>query len=168
MENTGKKDFRSAPSTFPTAFSDDVICSACGAKVIRGGARYCLVCGKILSEDYQPLDTIRSAHHLQGKSFLIENSETEEITDLFERNENGVSQTAWACFVYSLVPYLGILFIPFTLVIGAAGITFSYQNPKAGGRKMALISIGLSFFVFLLQVFLWWLLYKIPELAGRI
>ena len=151
----------------PIAVSDQEVCSACGSIAMRKNANYCLVCGKVLGADYEPLDTIRSAHHLQGKSFLIENAETEEVEDLFARNENGVAQTAWASFVYSLVPYLGIVFIPFTLVVGSAGILHSYRYPKAGGRKLALVSMGLSFFVLLLQVFLWWLLYVIPDLPRR-
>jgi len=150
------------------SFGVEMNCSACGTKAARDDARYCLVCGKILSEDYQPLDTIRSAHRLQGKTFLLENSETEEITDLFARNENGVAQTAYACFVYSMVPYLGILFIPFTLVFGSFGIAVAHQNPHLGGRKLALLSMAMSMVVLAVQIFLWWLLYIIPELAKGI
>ncbi len=141
-------------------------CAACGTIAVREGAHYCLVCGKILSEDYQPLDTLRSAHRLQGKTFLVENAETEEITDLFARNENTVAHTAWACLVYSMVPYLGILFIPFTLVFGGYGIAVSHRYPELGGRDLALISVGTSFIVLTVQLFLWWLLYLIPELNG--
>jgi len=168
MENSRSGEGRGRFPAFDSRVSTEDVCSACGSIAMRSGANYCLVCGKNLGEDYKPLDTIRSAHHLQGKSFLLENSETKQVADLFERNENGVSQTAWACFVYSLVPYLGILFIPFTLVVGSAGVAFSYKHPRAGGRKLALVSIGLSFFVLLLQVFLWWLLYVIPDIAGRV
>lgn len=157
---------RASKTTYPSS-TGEIICSACGSIAVRETANYCLVCGKILSEDYQPLDTIRSAHHLQGKSFLVENTESPEVEDLFERNENGVSQTAWASFVYSMVPYVGIIFIPFTLVVGGAGIAHSYKYPKAGGRKLALVSIGLSFLVLLLQIFLWWLLYIIPDLPKQ-
>jgi hypothetical protein len=144
------------------------ICSACGAEARRINAKYCLVCAKLLKEDYQPLDTYRSSHRLQGKSFLVENAESKEITDLFAREENTVSQTAWACFVYSMVPYLGILFIPLTFIIGSFGVAVSYQKPHLGGRKLALTSMGMSFIVLAIQVFLWWLLYIIPELSGRI
>jgi hypothetical protein len=143
-------------------------CPACGTPAERETAKYCLVCGKILSEDYQPLDTLRSSHHLQGKSFLVENAETDEIKDLFEANKNTVSEIAWASFVYSMVPYLGVLFIPLTVIIGSYGVGFALRHPQAGGKKLSLISIGLSFFVLIVQIFLWWLLYIIPELAGKV
>ena len=122
----------------------------------------------MLIEDYQPLDTLRSSYHLQGKSFLVENAPKEEIKDLFEINKNSVSETAWACFVYSTVPYLGILFVPFTLIIGGLGLVISTKNPALGGKKLSLASFGLSFPVLAFQVFLWWLLYIVPELAKRI
>ncbi|CAN5467623.1 hypothetical protein BH20ACI1_BH20ACI1_04630 [soil metagenome] len=144
------------------------ICSACGAESRRGSAKFCLVCGKLLKEDYQPLDTLRASYRLQGQSFLIENAKGEEITDLFKQNENTVSQMAWACFVYSLVPYLGILFVPFTFVVSSFGY-FSYlRHPQLGGRKFALVSFYLSFVVLAIQIFLWWLLYIIPELGRQI
>ncbi len=145
------------------------ICAACGTSIEREDAKYCLVCGKVLSEDYQPLDTLRSSYRLQGKSFLVENAETdEEITDLFAINRNPVSEMAWASFVYSMVPFLGILFIPVTFVIGIFGVGKAIRNPNAGGKQLSLISIGLSFPVLGFQVFFWWLLYIIPELAGRV
>ena len=142
------------------------ICSGCGAEARRINAKYCLVCAKLLKEDYQPLDSLRSSNRLQGRGFLVENVEREEVADLFERNENTVSHTAWASFVYSMVPYLGILFIPFTLITGVFGYAVSVQKPELGGRKLAVISIGMSFIVLGIQIFLWWLLYMIPEMVG--
>jgi hypothetical protein len=144
------------------------ICVACGSAIERETAKYCLVCGKVLSEDYQPLDTLRSSYRMQGKAFLVENAETEEITDLFEINRNPVSEMAWASFVYSMVPFLGVLFIPITFVIGIFGFSVSVRHPKAGGKQLALISMGLSFPVLGIQLFFWYLLYLIPELAGRV
>jgi hypothetical protein len=144
------------------------ICVACGTAAERETAKYCLVCGKILSEDYQPLDALRSSYRLQGKSFLVENTQTEEITDLFEMNRNAVSEMAWASFVYSMVPFLGVLFIPVTFVIGVCGYGVALRHPKAGGRRLSLVSMGLSFPVLGVQIFFWYLLYLIPELAGRV
>ncbi len=144
-------------------------CVACGSAIERVDAKYCLVCGKILSEDYQPLDALRSSYNLQGKSFLLENAESdEEITDLFAINRNPTSEMAWASFVYSMVPFLGVLFIPVTFIIGIFGVGKAISNPNAGGKKLSLLSIGLSFPVLGFQIFFWWLLYIIPELAGRI
>lgn len=143
-------------------------CVACGSSVERDAAKYCLVCGKILSEDYQPLDTLRSSYRMQGRSFLVENAETEPIKDLFEINKNTVSEMAWASLVYSMVPYLGVLFIPLTLIAGTYGYGVALRHPRVGGGKLALISVGLSFFVLAMQIFLWWLLYFIPELSGTV
>ena len=143
-------------------------CSACGAEARRGNAKYCLTCGKLLREDYQPLDTLRASYRLQGKTFLIENTKKEEITNLFEQNENVVAHTAWACVVYSLVPYLGILFVPLAFVVGSFGYIVAHRQPQRGGRRLALICVGLSFVVLIIQIFLWWLLYIIPELGKSI
>jgi hypothetical protein len=141
------------------------ICSACGAEARRGNAKFCLICGKLLREDYQPLDTLRASYHLQGKSFEFQKPEIEEVKDLFEQNKNPISEMAWACLVYSFVPYLGILFIPFTFLIGGYGYLIALRQPHLGGRKLALISIVISFIVLAVQIFLWWLLYIIPELG---
>ncbi len=72
---------------------------------------------------------------------------------------------AWACFVYSFVPYLGILFIPITLLIGGVGVLAAVRRPEVGGGKLASSTIGLSIPVFAMQIFLWWLLYYIPTIA---
>ncbi|REJ79449.1 MAG: hypothetical protein DWQ47_01550 [Acidobacteria bacterium] len=142
-------------------------CSACGAEALRPTAAYCLVCGKKLGEDYQPLDSLRSSYRLQGRSFLIENTRTETSPDLFTVNRNPVSEVSWACLVYSLVPYIGVLFVPFTILIGGVGFGVFLSKPARGGGRLALVSIGLSFVVLGVQVFLWWLLYIVPELARR-
>src|SRR5688500_4448995 len=108
-ETPGRSD-RISSSLRPSV-SLSLICSACGAEATRETAKFCLTCGKLLREDYQPLDTLRASYRLQGKSFGLEAPRKEETVDLFQLNKNSVSETAWACFVYSLVPYLGILFI---------------------------------------------------------
>lgn len=167
-ENAEAKTRRAESAVFKSRLSDKMICSACGAEAKRGNAKFCLICGKLLREDYQPLDTLRASYRLQGKSFLVENAPREETKDLFERNKNSVSETAWACFVYSLVPYLGILFVPLTLVVGSFGYAVSFRQPNLGGRKLSLVSVGLSFVVLVVQIFLWWLLYIIPEIGRQI
>lgn len=141
-------------------------CAACGTLIERRFAKYCRICGKFLFEKYQPLDNLRSSYHLQGKAIVFEKSmEQENVENLFEKNENGVSQTAWACFVYSLVPYIGIIFIPLTFVFGGLSLAVSIQKPLLGGRKLALTSMTLSFVVLAIQILLWWLLYIIPTLG---
>lgn len=155
-------------SDFRHSVSFKKICSACGAQASRETARFCLTCGKLLKEDYQPLDALRASYRLQGKTFDLEAAQKEEVTNLFQLNENAVSETAWACFVYSMVPYLGILFVPLTIIIGSFGLMISVNKPQLGGKKLSLASIGLSFVVLAVQIFLWWLLYVIPELGRTI
>ncbi len=146
-------------------FRNVMMCVACGAQANRDTAKFCLICGKLLREDYQPLDRLRSSYNLQGRNFGFLSSKAEHNNDLFEINRNPVSETAWASCVYSFVPYLGILFVPLTLIIGTLGFAVSVQHPEMGGRKMSLTSVGLSFVVLVVQVFLWWLLYIIPEIG---
>ena len=135
----GVEHFSTPYSLLPTPY-----CSACGAENGRDSAKYCRVCGKFLPEDYQPLDTLRAANRLHGKAIVFEKKRMESAENLFEINENGISQTAWACLVYSLVPYIGIIFIPLTVVVGSFGIVASYQTPWLGGRKLSVVSISLS------------------------
>lgn len=118
-----------------------------------------------MSEDYQPLDSIRSSHGLQRKYLATSKPQKTEIADLFQQNKNSVAETAWACVVYSMVPYLGILFIPFAFLTGGAGYLVAWRRPHLGGRKMAVASIALSILVLAVQIFLWWLLYIIPEIG---
>lgn len=146
-------------------FRNTMICVACGAEANRDTAKFCLICGKLLKEDYQPLDRLRSSYNLQGKSFGFLSRQKEHSDDLFEINRNPVAETAWACCVYSFVPYLGILFVPFTVLIGSLGFLTAVKNPELGGRKMSLVSIAVSFGVLAVQIFLWWLLYIIPEIG---
>jgi hypothetical protein len=152
----------------PRSKTQNRICSACGAEARRGNAKFCLICGKLLREDYQPLDTLRASYRMQGKTFDFEKQEVKEVKNLFEQNKNNIAQTAWACLVYSMVPYLGILFIPLTFIVGGFGFAIALRQPHLGGRKLTLVSISLSFIVLAVQIFLWWLLYIIPEIGKPI
>lgn len=146
--------------------ADAGICPACGSKANRLAAKYCLVCGKSLTEDFQPLDNIRSSYGLQQQ--ILEPLEDRQVTErhsLFEENENTVADTAWACVVYSMVPYLGILFVPFGFILGIYGYYSSANEPETGGKSLAAVSVGLSGIILAIQVFLWWLLYIIPEIG---
>jgi hypothetical protein len=140
-----------------------VVCAGCGAEISDHRARSCPVCDKLLSEDYQPLDIIRSAHRLQKKNLNFDDLSAQ---DLFERNKNHISQTAWACVVYSLVPYLGVLFIPFAVATGGLGYYVSVRRPQMGGGRLAVACISLSVLVLAIQLILWWLLYIIPQLSA--
>jgi hypothetical protein len=144
-------------------------CGACGMPIERRFAKYCRICGKFLFEEYQPLDNLRASYRMQGKAIVFDTGfQPEEVENLFEINENGVSQTTWACFVYSLVPYIGIIFIPLTFIFGGFSLLVSIQKPALGGRRLTLASMGLSFVVLAVQLLLWWLLYIIPTLGRGI
>ena len=158
MKSNPEKSFRKLQATVSY-----INCSACGAGITRDEAKFCRICGKLLLEDYQPLDTLRASYRLQGKSFQFE--EKKEITDLFEEDKNSASSTASAFVVYSLVPYLGILFCPGAFVMGSIGVFVSYRKPYLGGKRTSLYSIVLSVIIFAVQILLWWLLYIIPELG---
>lgn len=158
MKSESERQFRSSQSAI-----GNQNCSACGAEAERDYAKFCRVCGKLLLEDYQPLDTLRASYRMQGKSFQF--GQTEEITDLFTENKNSASSTASAFVVYSLVPYLGILFCPGAFLMGGIGVFVSYRKPYLGGGKTSIYSIALSLIIFVIQILLWWLLYLIPELG---
>jgi hypothetical protein len=86
---------------------------------------------------------------------------------LFEENNNSMSEIAWAFTVYSIVPYIGILFVPFAVIVGIIAVYFSNKTPQIGGKKLAVNSLLSSFFIFFGQILLWYLLYLIPELSRK-
>jgi hypothetical protein len=134
-------------------------CSACGASM-DAQSTVCKICGKLLQEGYFPLDNLKASYRKR----LWQSEERQEMNVLYEENRNGASETAWAFTVYSLVPYLGILFCPGAVLMGGIGMLVSYRKPKLGGARMSAISIAGGFLVLGLQMFLWWLLYYIPTL----
>ena len=81
----------------------------------------------------------------------------------FGENNNSAAQTAWACVVYSMVPYLGILFVPAALIASGFGLVTA-QTTGRGGRRLSLLSLWGAVFILAAQIFLWWLLYLIPTL----
>lgn len=143
----------------------NLACPACGTAAQRTAAQFCRVCGKHLAEDYEPLDNLRSSYNLQRKHFQFESRPIEKAQNLFEVNENPASTTAWAFAVYSLVPYLGILFCPGAILMGSIGAFKAYRRPYLGGRKASLNSILVGTIVTFVQLFLWWLLYIVPEMG---
>jgi hypothetical protein len=151
-------------SVNPDADSN-VRCAGCGSTKNEADGVYCLDCGKLLSEGYQPLDVIRSSYGLQRKGLIVPTMIDKFSDRLYPENANSVSETAWACVVYSMVPYLGILFLPFAFLSGGIGFYASVRRPNIGGGKLALVSIGLSVAILVIQIFLWWLLYIVPELG---
>lgn len=158
----------SGKQTILKNYAELLICSACGASANRAEAKFCHVCGKILNQDYAPLDSLWASYNLQrrNESQKVAQQPKQEIKELFETPRNGAAATAMAFVVYSLVPYLGILFCPGAILMGGIGLAVSYQKPQLGGRQTATYSICLGAIVAAIQVVLWWLLYLIPELKS--
>jgi hypothetical protein len=116
-----------------------------------------------MDEGYEPLDAIRASYNLRANVTVSPILFHEESRNLFEQNKNAISQTAWACVVYSMVPYLGILFLPFAFAVSGAGYFVSLRQPHRGGRRLAVICVALSVVILGIQILLWWLLYIIPR-----
>src|SRR5882724_3260502 len=88
-----------------------------------------------------------------------------QIRQLDQSNQNTASAIARAFATYALVPYLGILFCPGAVVMGSVGLARSYRMPQLGGRTGAYTSIVVGLVVLVVQLVLWWVLYKVPEWA---
>lgn len=85
---------------------------------------------------------------------------------LQSNNRNGTAATALAFVTYSLVPYLGVLFCPGAIAMGLAGWVSSYRMPHSGGRSASIRALLAGLIILAVQIFLWWLLYQIPQWAG--
>lgn len=167
-----KEDFNDDIAASPRLrVSVSLNCSVCGEEARRDEAKFCAVCGHDLSEDYAPLDALRASYNLNGKKpkpVVLSRQNDVEMKRLFGEERNNASSTAMAFVVYSLVPYLGILFCPGALLMGGVGLFVSYQKPQLGGRQTATFSILFGTVTLAIQVLLWWLLYIIPELGRNV
>ncbi|MCP9494671.1 MAG: hypothetical protein MSG64_09475 [Pyrinomonadaceae bacterium MAG19_C2-C3] len=148
------------------------ICPACGTKATRSLARFCRVCGRKLDvhEDYTPTDALRAsyrAHHPVRKANtdakLRHHITRTNRPHTFSHHDNQAAHLALAFVAFALVPYLGILFCPGAFIAGCAGV---HRARNHGGRHAAMFGIIAAFIIFAAQIFLWWLLYKIPSWAG--
>jgi hypothetical protein len=82
----------------------------------------------------------------------------------------GLPGTARAFAIYSLVPYLGIVFCPGAVLLGAAGVVRSYRSEQlssesARGACYASTIVGVV--VLAVQLLLWWILYQAPAWANQ-
>lgn len=76
---------------------------------------------------------------------------------------NGAAATATALVTYALVPYFGILFCFGAVLLGGVGLSRARRAPHLGGGRASLLSILFGFVILCAQIFLWWILYKVPE-----
>lgn len=171
--NDGRDDTnqnKSAVESFPHA------CPACGAVGHRGHAQFCLTCGRELRETtYRPADALRSSYHLQQRLHPFmrqQESITRSHRSVSRRvatpNRNGASSTALAFATYALVPYLGILFCPGAVLMGGIGLIRQWRVPHLGGRNASYAGVICGVVIFSAQVFLWWILYKVPQWAAGV
>src|SRR5919205_1368991 len=146
-------------------------CPACGAEARRMDARFCSTCGRSLSEQYNPADALRASYHLHRPKGVEKPSARPTpvskrrpmATVIPEPNRNPASTTALALTTYSLVPFLGILFVPGALFVGVVGFAYSYYAPQRGGRRASLASVLFGVVIMGVQIFLWWIIVKVPE-----
>ncbi|MBD0369351.1 MAG: hypothetical protein ICV60_00745 [Pyrinomonadaceae bacterium] len=152
------------------------VCPACGAEARRRSARFCSTCGRSLEEQYRPADALRASYHLhrpasgRGASQrgerprLPPSSKKRPMSTMLPSvNRNGASTTALAFTTYALVPFLGILFVPGAVLVGIAGLIYSYRSPHKGGRRASLASVFLGLLILGVQLLLWWIIIKVPE-----
>lgn len=84
---------------------------------------------------------------------------------------SGLAGTARAFAIYSLVPYLGIVFCPGAVLLGTAGVVRSYLSPginNEAGRGVCYASTIVGLIVLAIQLFLWWILYQAPAWATQL
>ena len=77
---------------------------------------------------------------------------------------SNVAATAKAFATYSLVPYLGILFCPGAVLVGSFGIVQSFRSHSEtdGSRTVCYLSVLVGIVILVIQLLLWWILYKVP------
>jgi hypothetical protein len=150
-------------------------CLACGAEARRVEARFCSACGRSLAESYLPADALRASYNLQHHRAVVSRkgggTNSKPLKNSMSSivsvpNKNGASTTALAFVTYALVPYLGILFCPGAVLMGGVGLYNSYRAPERGGRRASYLSLAFGLLILCAQLFLWWILYKVPEWAN--
>jgi hypothetical protein len=144
------------------------LCPACGAEARRREARFCSTCGRSLKEQYRPADALRASYHLHRPASAPKvrppaSKKRPMSTMLPEINRNGASTTALAFTTYALIPFLGILFVPGAVFIGAIGLVYSYHSPHRGGRRASFAAVLFGLVILGVQLFLWWIIIKTPE-----
>ena len=72
------------------------------------------------------------------------------------------SRSAFACNVYSMVPYVGVVFLPLAFVIGGLDYLRAFKSGDSKDLRFGLGSLALTLFLTAVQVFLWSLFYFVP------
>ncbi len=80
-------------------------------------------------------------------------------TSLFGEKKLFAGSAVWACAVYSLVPLVGIVFVPFIYLFGFIAVV----KGDSGNRRTALRAMAAGLVILVVQLVLWWLLYAVPK-----
>jgi hypothetical protein len=148
-------------------------CLSCGTDELRANARFCMACGRELEDlSYRPAAALRATYHLQQQrrtGIHQDNAKKGMRLPNFIKsptpNRNSASSTSMAFVTYALVPYLGILFCPGAVLMGGIGLIRHWRLPHVGGRGASYAGVFCGIVIFGAQVFLWWILYKVPQWA---
>ncbi|MEQ1762524.1 MAG: hypothetical protein ABL984_05180 [Pyrinomonadaceae bacterium] len=65
----------------------------------------------------------------------------------------------WACAVYSLVPFVGVVFVPFIFVFGIGSLIAGASLHRQTAFRAMCAGVLIAAF----QLVLWWLLYAAPK-----
>jgi hypothetical protein len=188
----GGEDYRGA-ETRAGEVAEARACGACGTRARRAEARFCATCGRALGGGYFPSESLRASYRFERprvayRTEAARRSESPgrsgawrsprrvalrrrvgwgltEGGDMIRGGESEAASTAFAFVTYALVPYLGILFCPGALVFGGLGLVRAWRTPRPGHARAAALSLALALLVLCAQLFLWWILYKVPEWA---
>ena len=148
------------------------VCPACGAQARRAGANFCSTCGRGLHERaYAPADALLASYHLQYSRppMLIERWMRGGAESAPSSRRAGVPRlitpgSALVIVVLTFVPFLGILFCPCAVVLGAVTLRRAHLGRVAQGEmRVAAFSLACGVLVFGVQSFLWWVLYLLTK-----
>jgi hypothetical protein len=81
--------------------------------------------------------------------------------------QRGVAAVAKAFATYAMVPYLGILFCPGAVIVGGLGILKGNGSTQRSDLRVCYFSLVAGLIIGVIQIVLWWLLYRVPEWARQ-
>lgn len=87
--------------------------------------------------------------------------ETEKANSIFGRKQAFAESAAWASVVYSLVPLVGIVFVPVSIIFAVVSLI------RGNKIKTTLKLFSATLVILGAQLGLWWLLYLIPTLSEQ-
>lgn len=169
MNRTNEQTRRGEASDRNTK-TNALACPACGAAVRRESAHFCATCGRGLKDNfYAPADSLLASYHLQhtrqGVLFEREMEGTGRAAErttkphvslrIFAHEGNTAAAIALIMVFSALVPFIGILFCPFAILIGGFGLLEARFVPDTGGSRLAVCCIVFGFLIAGAQVLLW-------------